>query len=154
MITNTVTNEVSKQTTLKNHAANNNLQFSKNMLQETKKDLKRKAARQATADWNGLLIWARKQRGPYYDPTTRMYHVNRNSKKYFAGYTEADAEIENDALGLTGQKSMHNSFIKPALHIVEKESIVYGNHMSPARVSNPSGRRPGRPRKSDMSKLN
>lgn len=41
---------------------------------------------------NSLLIWARKQRGPYYDPTTRMYHVSHNSKRYFAGYTEQDAE--------------------------------------------------------------
>ncbi|PKC74329.1 hypothetical protein RhiirA1_206652 [Rhizophagus irregularis] len=100
MTTNTITNvetlsakQNNNTSKLNNNSTSNtSLNFSKIIAQETKKDLKRKAAIQATADWNSLLIWARKQRGPYYDPTTRMYHVSHNSKRYFAGYTEQDAE--------------------------------------------------------------
>ncbi|CAO3571465.1 unnamed protein product [Mortierella alpina] len=42
--------------------------------------------------WNKLLIAARKSRGPYHCPSTRMYHVDRASNFYWSGYTEADAE--------------------------------------------------------------
>ncbi|RHZ89150.1 hypothetical protein Glove_18g57 [Diversispora epigaea] len=156
MTTNTIiTTEINiKQTTSKSSAANSNVQLAKNITQE-KKDLKRKDAIQATAEWNSLLIWARKQRGPYYDPTTRMYHVNRNSDKYFSGYTEQDAEAEGDAIP-SGQKNIPNNgfIIKPTHTPVDKEIVNHGNHISPARIGTPSGRRPGRPRKSEISKLN
>ncbi|RUP49552.1 hypothetical protein BC936DRAFT_142250 [Jimgerdemannia flammicorona] len=59
---------------------------------DQKKDLKRRAAEQSAADWNTLLIWARRERGPFYDPMTHTYHVDRNSDRYFAGYTELDRE--------------------------------------------------------------
>ena len=42
-------------------------------------------------DWNKLLIAARKSRGPYLCPSTRTFHVDRASKLYWTGYTEADA---------------------------------------------------------------
>ncbi|GES99618.1 hypothetical protein BCR41DRAFT_351732 [Rhizophagus clarus] len=167
MTTNTITNvetlsakQNNNTSKLNNSTSNTSLNFSKNIVQETKKDLKRKAAIQATADWNSLLIWARKQRGPYYDPTTRMYHVSHNSKRYFAGYTEQDAEAE-DAAASTSQPSSQpkvnnnnqNNQFKPIASIHNSEIItkdivqVGGGHM-PARVSH-NGRRPGRPRKTD-----
>ncbi|CAG8659572.1 1463_t:CDS:2 [Rhizophagus irregularis] len=106
---------------------------------------------------NSLLIWARKQRGPYYDPTTRMYHVSHNSKRYFAGYTEQDAEAEDAAASTsqatTSQQKVNsnnqNNQFKPIASIHNSEIItkdivqVGGGHM-PARVPH-NGRRPGKP---------
>ncbi|CAG8594002.1 8059_t:CDS:2, partial [Paraglomus occultum] len=130
-----------------------------------KEELRKKAAIQATAGGNqshkyfcvflvitrnSLLIWARKQRGPYYDPSTRMYHVDKNSKHYYEGYTEANAEAENEAAGF---KNVPLPPTKPVFVNVEKELVSIGNHLSPARSGSPSGRRPGRPRKSE-SRLN
>ncbi|RIA99577.1 hypothetical protein C1645_730828 [Glomus cerebriforme] len=177
MTTNTITNVETlsvKQNNNTSKSNNSSLNFSKIIAQggfisfpnpytffnkkkpETKKDLKRKAAIQATADWNSLLIWARKQRGPYYDPTTRMYHVSHNSKRYFAGYTEQDAEAEDAAsTSQTSQQKMNpnnqNNQFKPIASIHNSEIITKdiiqlgGNHMS-TRVSHNGGRRPGRPR--------
>ncbi|ORY08241.1 hypothetical protein K493DRAFT_309855 [Basidiobolus meristosporus CBS 931.73] len=34
---------------------------------------------------NKLLLWARKARGPFYDPSTRLYQVNKGSHMYFSG---------------------------------------------------------------------
>lgn len=65
---------------------------SKDTDRDQKKDLKRKAAEQSASEWNTLLIWARRERGPFYDPMTHIYHVDRNSDRYFAGYTEQDRE--------------------------------------------------------------
>ncbi|CAG8478247.1 10799_t:CDS:2 [Diversispora eburnea] len=55
-----------------------------------------------------------------------------------------------------GQKNIpNNGFIIKPTHIpVDKEIVNHGNHISPARIGTPSGRRPGRPRKSETSKLN
>ncbi|KAG9290670.1 hypothetical protein G9A89_011633 [Geosiphon pyriformis] len=96
-----------------------------------------------------LLIWARKQRGPYYDPTTRMYHVDRNSRRYFSGYTLEDAEAENLSVA-SGQKNLHDTTTSVS---IEKEVINLhhpNRHISPPRPSrhaSPSGgRRPGRPK--------
>ncbi|CAG8775611.1 14766_t:CDS:2, partial [Acaulospora morrowiae] len=59
-------------------------------------------------------------------------------------YTELDAEAENE---IFNQKNMHNNgfIIKPPLHMIDKELVNHGNHLSPARIGTPSGRRPGRP---------
>ncbi|CAG8582187.1 6227_t:CDS:2 [Ambispora gerdemannii] len=75
---------------------------------------------------NNLLIWARKQRGPYYDPTTRMYQVDFNSKRYFSGYSLEDAEAENNIAATSGQKNLHT---KPTIVNVDKEIVnVNGHH--------------------------
>ncbi|GBB88818.1 hypothetical protein RclHR1_15410003 [Rhizophagus clarus] len=177
MTTNTITNvetlsakQNNNTSKLNNSTSNTSLNFSKNIVQETKKDLKRKAAIQATAGIficlfviNFFFLNEKKKyfiRGPYYDPTTRMYHVSHNSKRYFAGYTEQDAEAE-DAAASTSQPSSQpkvnnnnqNNQFKPIASIHNSEIItkdivqVGGGHM-PARVSH-NGRRPGRPRKTD-----
>ncbi|CAG8549226.1 9345_t:CDS:2 [Funneliformis caledonium] len=81
-----------------------------------------------------------------------MYHVSHNTKRYFAGYTEQDAEAE-DATTVS-QHSQHkvnsNNQFKPiaSIHnseIITKDIIQLGNHMS-NRVPPNAGRRPGRPR--------
>ncbi|KAG0254146.1 hypothetical protein BG011_005935 [Mortierella polycephala] len=40
--------------------------------------------------WNKLLIAARKSRGPYLCPSTRMYHVDQASNLYWSGYSVTD----------------------------------------------------------------
>ncbi|KAI5477679.1 hypothetical protein MNV49_006065 [Pseudohyphozyma bogoriensis] len=45
-----------------------------------------KAAKSAS-QWNSLLLWARKGRGPQWEWGTGMYHVDRNSPEYYAGVT-------------------------------------------------------------------
>lgn len=46
----------------------------------------RKESMKSSADWNSLLLWARKERGPYYCFTSKMYQVDRNSNEYWSGY--------------------------------------------------------------------
>ena len=43
-------------------------------------------ANQATssAEWNSLLIWARRQRGPQWDSATGMWQVDQGSTEYYA----------------------------------------------------------------------
>ncbi|KAF9945992.1 hypothetical protein BGZ72_000790, partial [Mortierella alpina] len=57
-----------------------------------RKEMRKHGAIRDSSYWNKLLIAARKGRGPYHCPSTRMYHVDRASNLYWSGYTEADAE--------------------------------------------------------------
>ncbi|ORY88176.1 hypothetical protein BCR35DRAFT_302118, partial [Leucosporidium creatinivorum] len=49
-----------------------------------------KAAKSAR-QWNGLLHWARRARGPQWDWGTATYHVDMSSPEYFAGVTRVAA---------------------------------------------------------------
>lgn len=42
----------------------------------------------SAAEWNSLLLWARKMRGPQWDYGTAQYMVERNGLDYFAGVEE------------------------------------------------------------------
>ncbi|KAM0752747.1 hypothetical protein T439DRAFT_323361 [Meredithblackwellia eburnea MCA 4105] len=44
-------------------------------------------ASKSASQWNGLLRWARKSRGPQWDWATGMYHVDTSSPEYFANVT-------------------------------------------------------------------
>ncbi|KAJ1966641.1 hypothetical protein IWQ62_002338 [Dispira parvispora] len=41
-------------------------------------------AMQSTANWNGMLLNARRKRGACYDPATGMYQFPRNSDQYYS----------------------------------------------------------------------
>ncbi|GJJ75895.1 hypothetical protein EMPS_08253 [Entomortierella parvispora] len=56
-----------------------------------RKEMRKHGAIKDSSYWNKLLIAARKSRGPYLCPSTRTFHVDRASKLYWSGYTEADA---------------------------------------------------------------
>ncbi|CAI2164354.1 20342_t:CDS:2 [Funneliformis geosporum] len=146
MTTNTITNVETLSAKQTNNTSKSNSSTTNTSLNLAKIIAQ---GRNSSDDWNSLLIWARKQRGPYYDPTTRMYHVSHNTKRYFAGYTEQDAEAE-DATTVSQHKVNSNNQFKPiaSIHnseIITKDIIQLGNHMS-NRVPSNAGRRPGRPR--------
>lgn len=87
-------------------------------------------ANQATssAEWNSLLIWARRQRGPQWDSATGMWQVDQGSTEYYAfsndparhtklsfnlhQHPEGDQERQDGNLTQDGME--HDS--KPAMH--------------------------------------
>lgn len=38
----------------------------------------------STAEWNSLLVWARRQRGPQWDSATAMWQVDQGSTEYYS----------------------------------------------------------------------
>ncbi|KAG0295430.1 hypothetical protein BGZ98_001402, partial [Dissophora globulifera] len=63
-----------------------------------RKEMRKHGAIRDTSYWNKLLITARKSRGPYLCPTTRMYHVDRLSNLYWSGYTDENTTAEDSSI--------------------------------------------------------
>ncbi|KAF9967584.1 hypothetical protein BGZ65_013004, partial [Modicella reniformis] len=55
-----------------------------------RKEMRKHGAIRDSCYWNKLLIAARKSRGPYFCPTTRMYQVDSASNLYWSGYTDTE----------------------------------------------------------------
>ncbi|KAL1921435.1 uncharacterized protein VTP21DRAFT_11151 [Calcarisporiella thermophila] len=83
---------------------------------------------------NKLLLWARKERGPFYDPNTKSYHVDFNSSYYYEGYTPS--EDEESAF----KPNVFGNMLKPVEKERESTLLAVQNPNSPARPR-------GRPRK-------
>ncbi|KAM0787329.1 hypothetical protein ACM66B_003418 [Microbotryomycetes sp. NB124-2] len=56
---------------------------------------------QNASDWNKLLGWVRRARGPQWDYATATYHVKKNSSEYFGGVTrvEGSSIVPPSAIG-------------------------------------------------------
>ncbi|KAF9972866.1 hypothetical protein BGZ73_003933 [Actinomortierella ambigua] len=92
-----------------------------------RKQMRKYGAVRDSGYWNKLLIAARKQRGPYFCPSTRMYHVDQMSKLFWTGYNGKENEGE------------------------KKDTPVKAESMTPQPTTNPLGSPPHVSAASEMS---
>ncbi|KAK4046151.1 hypothetical protein OIV83_006292 [Microbotryomycetes sp. JL201] len=75
------------------------------LLQGTESAVRRAA--QNASDWNKLLGWVRRARGPQWDYATATYHVRKNSADYFSGVNRTEgAPIVPPTAGAAGTSVM------------------------------------------------
>ncbi|KAK9893839.1 hypothetical protein P389DRAFT_212949 [Cystobasidium minutum MCA 4210] len=76
----------------------------------------RQSAAKDASNWNSLLRWHRRNRGPQWDYSTAMYHVDQGSPEYYAGVTpyeepsmEEDQPKSSPERPQTGRRSASQS---------------------------------------------
>ncbi|KAK9768284.1 hypothetical protein K7432_001197 [Basidiobolus ranarum] len=110
---------------------------------DDKQEVKRHNAIKAASEWNKLLLWARKARGPFYDPSTRMHQVDKGSGLYFSGVKVEDL---NRDPGSPPSNNSNLTSIKPSGH--QLAPAIGNKHLSKVRATSPArvGNR-GRPKR-------
>ncbi|KAK9763737.1 hypothetical protein K7432_009335 [Basidiobolus ranarum] len=105
-----------------------------------KQEAKRHVSVRSASEWNKLLLWARKARGPFYDPSTRLHQVNKGSRLYFSGVRMEDLDRD------PGSPPSGNRNLKTTEHQLASEInnkyLAKNQTVGPVRVSNR-----GRPKK-------
>ncbi|UZJ54727.1 hypothetical protein CBS101457_004047 [Exobasidium rhododendri] len=107
-------------------------------------------AAQATsaAEWNSLLIWARRQRGPQWDAATATWQVDAGSSEYYsfcsdpARQTKLSKASEEARYGTKGGVDVVNEGQKLHLEGIDSESQDVGGYsVEDSPPIGPGGRR-------------
>ncbi|CAD6580744.1 MAG: hypothetical protein CYPHOPRED_001351 [Cyphobasidiales sp. Tagirdzhanova-0007] len=69
----------------------------------------KESAHKDASNWNSLLRWHRHKRGPQWDYSTAMYHIDQGSAEYYGGVeaAEPDVKIEEEKVESSPERPLH-----------------------------------------------